>query len=239
MGKYTGYPSIYSGNPTLVDEVDPSFEIGDRMVGDNGRVWVYALAGTSNLVVGNILQAPAEDTNDENITPTATSAGATSITTSTTMTVTANQYAGGYVTVTVTPGLGETYRIASHAAYTAAAATFNLEEPIITALTTSSRLDFVANPYNGVIQAPTTPTGMLVGAAVNNITASRYGWIQVAGPCNVLADAAGVTLATGDVSLSNATAGAVESWVSGQPKVGRAMTGITASENGIVYLQLN
>lgn len=231
--------TITAGLPFVLDEANPSAKFGQVYVAPDGiRKYRYVRAGGTALVVGNVLQAPAEDTGDEGIAATTTAVGATSITTAA-MTVTANQYAGGYVTVTVTPGLGTTYRIKQHAAYTAAAATFELDEPIQVALTSTSQLDFVANPYNGVIVAPTTTTGALVGVAVNDITASQYGWIQVEGPCNVLADSAGVTLATGDVSLSNATAGAVESWVSGQPKVGRAMTGIGASENGLIYLQLS
>lgn len=237
MTVFTGFPSIFSGLPPIADEVDPTHTLGEKMVASDGREFRYARAGGTALVVGNILQAAAEDTGDQNIAATTTAVGATSITTAA-MTVTANQYAGGYVTVTVTPGLGTTYRIKGHAAYTAAAATFDLEDPIQVALTATSRLDFVANPYAAVIVAPTTTTGLLVGAAVNNITANRYGWIQVKGPCNVLADAAGVTLATEDVSLSNATGGAVESFVSGQPIVGKAITGIAASENGMIYLDL-
>lgn len=238
MSAFTGPSQIFGGNPIKVDEANPTHELGQRMVTSDGRAFRYARAGTTALVVGNVLQSPAEDTGDENIAATAAAVGDTSITTAA-MTVTANQYAGGYVTVTVTPGLGQTYRIKSHAAYTAAAATFQLEDPIEVALTATSRLDFVANPYNSVVVAPTTPTGVIVGVAVNNITASQYGWIQVQGICNVVADAAGVTLATGDVSLSNATAGNVESFVSGQPVVGKAVTGIAANESGVIYLQIS
>ena len=163
------------------------------------------------LIAGNLLQAPAEDTGDQNIAATVQAAGVTSLVTAS-MTVTANQYAGGYVTVTVTPGLGQTIRIKRHDAYTSAAATFELEEPLQVALTASSRLDFTPNPYNGVIQNPASASGTVVGVAVNDITAGQYGWIQVTGPCNVVADSGGVTVGAA-VSASNAVAGAVEGTV--------------------------
>lgn len=229
--------NITAGLPAVLDETNPSANLGLEYVSPSGRKYRFARAGAAALVVGNLLEGPAEDTADQDIAATAAAIGDTSITTAS-MTVTANQYAGGYVTVTVTPGLGQTYRIKSHAAYTAAAATFVLEEPIRVALTATSRLDFVANPYNGVIQSPATATGAVVGVAVNDLAISGYGWIQTGGPCNVLADAGGVTVGAA-VSKSNATAGAVEVGVAGQANIGYALTGIAANENGLVFLRIS
>lgn len=241
MSTYTGFPSVFSSNPFVVDEANPSHQLGEVMVTPDGRKFRYALAGSTALVAGQLLQSAAEDTGDQNITPTATSIGATSVTTSTTMTVTANQYAGGWMVVTVTPGVGISYRIKSHAAYTAAAATFTLEDPIQVALTTNSRVDFVANPYNGVIQNPTTATGTIVGVAVNNITASQYGWIQTGGVCALLAQG---TITVGNlVVASNGVAGAVENAVNAsteaQAPVGVAVTGIADTEYGSVKLLID
>ena len=230
--------TIFSaGIPASTDEVDPQISLGARYVAPDGRAYRYARAGSSALVAGNLLQAPAEDTGDQNIAGTVTAVGATEITTAA-MTVTANQYTGGYVTVTVTPGLANTYKIKSHAAYTAAAATFLLEEPILVALTATSRLDFVPNPYNGVVAAPTTAASSLVGVAVNDITASRYGWIQVAGPCSVLNDAAGALTVGVAVMRSSSVTGAVRLQTAGNPQVGDAMTGIDSGQNGLVNLRL-
>ena len=224
--------------PSLLDEANPHINLGALYVAPDGiRKYRYVRAGSSALTVGNLLQAPAEDTGDQNIAATVTAVGATSITTAA-MTVTANQYAGGYVTVTVTPGLGTTYRIKSHAAYTAAAATFELEEPIRVALTATSRLDFVPSPYNGVVACPTTRTSAIVGVAVNDLTASQYGWAQVAGPCNVLNDAAGALTVGVSVMPSSSVTGAVRLQTAGNPIVGDALTGIASGENGLVYLRL-
>lgn len=231
--------NITAGVPAILDEATPSARLGQQYISPDGRKYRYVKAGGSALTVGNVLQAAVEVTGNENLAFAAAALGATSVTTTSTVTVTANQYAGGYLTVSVTPDLGATYRIKSHPAATGATLTIQLEEGLRTAWTTSTRADMVRNPYDAVLIAPTTPTGMLVGVAVNDISANQYGWIQSAGPCNVLTDSGGVTLATGDVVLSNASAGCVESWVSGQPKVGRAMTGIAASENGMIFLELD
>lgn len=239
MSVYSGPLGVIpSGIPFVVDEANPTHTLGTIIEADNGRRFAYVRAGSSALVAGNLLQAPAEDTGDQNITPTAASVGATSITTSSTMTVTANQYAGGFVTVTVTPGLGLTYRIKSHPAATAAAVTFELEDPIQVALTTSSRLDFVASPWNRVIQAPTTLTSAVVGVAVNDISADQYGWIQIAGPANVLNDAAGALTVGSAVMPSTSVAGAVRAHTAGNAIVGRCLTGIASGENGLIYLTL-
>lgn len=241
MSQFHGPAGVFAGLPYNADDATQQHTLGTRMVSSDGRAFRYALVGSgAALVVGNLLQSAAEDTADQNISPTAAAIGDTQIVTSDTMTVTANQYAGGYVTVTVTPGLGQTFRIKSHAAYTAAAATFILEDPIQVALTTTSRLDFYPNLYNGVIQNPASRTGAVVGVAVNDISASRYGWIQTWGPCNVLSNGA---LTVGSVVVRADNAGAVEVGANGTTEafapVGHAITGVASGENGLVYLQIS
>lgn len=231
--------TIVAGLPAVLDEVNPSARLGQLYVHPDGRRFRYARAGSAALVVGNLLQAPAEDTGDQAITPAATSVGATSLTTSSTMTVTANQYAGGYIVVTVTPGLGQVFKIKGHAAFTAAAATFDLEDPVQVALTTTSRIDFVPNPYNGVILAPTTLTSSLVGVAVNDLTASQYGWIQVGGPCAMTNDAAGALTVGVAVMSSSSVGGSVRLQTAGNRIVGQAMTGVASGETGLFQIDLS
>lgn len=229
--------NLQAGLPAVLDETSPQIGLGTEFELPDGRKFRYARAGAAALVVGNVVQAAAEVTGNQNLAFAAAVLGATSVVTTTTVTVTANQYAGGYVTVTVTPDLGATYRIKSHAAATGATVTLVLEEGIRTAWTTATRADLVPNPFGAVIICATTPTSAPVGVAVNDLAINGYGWIQTYGPCNVLADAAGVTVGN-QVSCSNATAGAVEAYVSGQQVIGRALTGITASQNGLIYLEI-
>ena len=123
MSTKTSYPFIFSGDFLTANEVDPTHGLGEFMVTSDGRGFRYSLAGAVALVAGQLQQAPVEDTADQNIAPTAAAVGATSVVTSDTMTVTVNQYAGGWMVVTVTPGVGIAYKIKQHLAFTAAAAT--------------------------------------------------------------------------------------------------------------------
>ena len=240
MSTFTGYPSIFSGRPPQVDEANPSHELGELMVTADGRRFRYARANaTTALVVGNVLQSAAEDTGDQAITPEAVAVGATQLVTNSTMTVTANQYAGGFIVVTVTPGLGQVFRIKSHAAYTAAAATFELEDPVQVALTTTSRIDFVTNPYALVVAAPTSRTSGIVGVAVNDISVSQYGWIQVGGYTACTNDAAGALTVGVTVMPSTSVAGSVRLATAGNPVVGEVATGIASGETGTVNLSIS
>lgn len=204
----------------------------------DGRMFRYAKVGGTALVPGTLLQAPAEVTNHQNLTPVAAAIGDTQVTVALGATAaTANQYAEGWLAITVTPGQGYLYKIKSHpAAGLSTSVVLTLEDPIEVALTTSSRCDLVANPYSAVIINPTTATSAPIGAAVNNIAASSYGWIQVQGPCCLLSDG-GSTVGT-NVSASNGTAGAVEAAVTAQAACGYAMTGVATTEYGAFFLTI-
>lgn len=240
-----GFPAVDIGLPITANEADPSQALGQLILGDDGRKFVYAKAGALALVRGQVVQSAAEDTGDQNIAAATAvsgpngynSAGQTTLVTAS-MTVTANQYAGGYVAVSVTPGLATYYRIKQHAAFSAAAATFLLEDEIQVTLTTSSRLDFIPNPYNGVVVNPTTATSSIAGVAVSPISAGQYGWLQVSGPCPVTNDAAGALTVGVAVMASSSVAGSVRLQTAGSKILGQAMTGIAASEVGMVNLSI-
>lgn len=214
-------------------------DLGAFATSGDGRGFRYALAGGTALVAGKLQQASAEDTsNYQNLAPSATSAGATSITITTSTTVTANALSGGFLSITVTPGQGYMYGTKGNTATSAAAGlVINLSDPIQVALTTSSRIDVIPNPYASVIVNPTTATSAPVGVAIYPVTAAQYGWIQTHGPANVLADGA-VTVGTA-LCASNGTAGAVEALAGVQAPVGIALTGIATTEYGSVFLTLD
>jgi hypothetical protein len=175
--------------------------LGARFTTKDGRTFRYCKAGASALVVGNVIQAPAQDTAHQQLTPVAAAVGATSIVAALgASAATANQYAGGWAIIDTTPGLGYAYPVSGHAAVSSSGnITINLERDstVQVALTTSSRVSLQANPYSGVIQSPvTTLTGAVVGVAVYPIAASEFGWIQTHGPGAVLvAGTPGVGLA--------------------------------------------
>lgn len=225
-----------AGQPLFSSNANPQHTLGEEISTNDGRRFRYAKAGGSALVVGTLLQAPAETTTAQNLAVSPAAVGDITVTTTTTLTATANQFAGGYVMVTVTPGVGYSYKIKSHPAVTSAALTLTLEDPILVALTTSSRIDLVSSRYNGVIINPATATSAPVGAAIYPVASGEYGWIQVEGICNLLADGA-ITVGT-ELAASNGVAGAVEPLAGVQAAVAIAITGIATTENGAVNLLL-
>lgn len=202
----------------------------------DGRYFRYIIAGAVALVPGTLLQAPAETTANERVAMAAASIGATQLVTTASITVTANQYTGGYAMVAVTPGQGYSYQIGQHAAFTSAAATFNLVDPVTIALTTSSTVSFVVSPWSAVVINPTTATSSIVGVAVAATPISFYGWAQTGGPACVLAQG---TIVVGEqVGASSTTAGAIVATSGVLADVGYAMQGITSTQYGPIMLNI-
>lgn len=211
-------------------------QLGALATTGDGRYYRYAQNGAVLMVPGKLQQAIPEVTGNENLAVAAAAIGATSVTTTSTVTVTANQYAGGYVVVTTTPGQGYMYQIGSHPAATSAVLTLTLVDPIIVALTTSSVIDLVVNPYAGIVVNPTTATANIVGVAVAALPINGFGWIQTRGVASVLAQGT-ITVGT-EVGASSTTAGAVVATSGVLADVGVAVTGIASTEYGAVALSI-
>ncbi|MBI3231846.1 MAG: hypothetical protein HYZ51_02070 [Candidatus Doudnabacteria bacterium] len=226
------------GQQLFTTSADQLHNLGERVETNDGRAYRYCKAGATTLVVGKLQQSAAELTNHQNLTPVAAAIGDTSVTVALGATAaTANQYAGGYLVVTLTPGQGQQYKIKSHpAAALSTSVVLTLEDPIVVAITTSSRCDLVPNPYSAVVINPTTATSSPVGVAIFAITNGQFGWLQVEGPATIVADGA-ITVGV-NVSASNAVAGAVEAAVTAQGAVGRALTGIADADHGAIMLNL-
>lgn len=193
------------GQDDFVSSATAAHKLGQRAVSDDGRVFRYVQAGASDLVAGNCIQSSAIVANHLATTATAAAIGATSIVFTPGATAgAAGLYADGYLGVSDSVGAGYTLGVSGHAAITASVAfTLLLKDPIQVALTTSSKLGLIANPYKNVIQMPiTTATGSLVGVATYIITATQFGWIQTWGICSVLT---GGTPALGAGVMSPAT----------------------------------
>jgi hypothetical protein len=228
---------VVAAQPLFSDSSVQLHNLGETISSNDGRRFRYAKAGASNLVAGKLQQSKVETTANENLAVAAAAIGDFAIVTTSTITATANQYAGGLAVITVTPGQGYAYQIKSNPAVTAAVITISLVDAIQVALTTSSKLDLVENPFSSVIINPATATAAPAGVAVYPITALYYGWLQTGGQCSVLADGA-VTVGT-TVVASNGVAGAIEPFAGVQAVVGIAMTGIADTEYGTVKLMLN
>lgn len=232
-GLQAEYQDLFSSSST-----QGGMQLGAKAVTGDGREFRFVLAGATALVPGKLQQSAAEDTtNWENLAVAAAAIGATSVVTTTTVTAAANLFAGGYLNVTVTPGQGYSYKIKASSAATAAVLTLTLEDPILIALTTSSRIDLIPSPFANVIVNPTTATGTIVGSAVFAVTAAQYGWVQTKGPCNVLAQ--GTIVVGEEVGASSTTAGAVVATSGVLADVGYAITGIATTEYGSIFLNIS
>ena len=178
-----------AGQPLFSSSATQYHQLGERLVTSDGRVFRYVRAGASDLVVGNMIQAPGEIVNHDTLTPSAAAIGATTITVTLGSTLASvDQYAGGWAVIDTTPGLGYTYPITGHpAAASGATLAVTLGLGVEVALTTGSRVTLTPNPYRGVIQTPiTTLTGSAVGAAVFIVVTVEYGWVCVSGTTGVL-----------------------------------------------------
>ena len=217
---------------------DKLHNLGETVFANDGRAYKYCLAGASALVAGNLQQSSVQDTSEHDLTAVAAAVGDLVIATSESLTIDANEYAEGWAVISVTPGVGRIYKVKGHAAFSAAAATFNLFEPIEVALTTTSRFDMVHNPYWKVIINPTTQTRAPIGVAVHPVAASEYGWLQVAGITCVEFEGAGTVGLP--VVASDTDNGTVETIADGAHElltvVGTAYTTVADGEMGAVLL---
>ena len=173
MGSQLTGAIVVAAQPLHSESSTALHDIGSLIHSNDGRSFRYCKAGGTALVAGKLQQSSAEDTtNFQNLSVAVSSAGATSITTTSTVTLTANQLAGGLLTVTAaTTGAGFLYKIKSHAAASAAVVTFNLEDPVVVATTGTVTVDCAPNAYSGVVVNPTTATSAPIGVAIYNITA--------------------------------------------------------------------
>lgn len=211
-------------------------QLGAKATTGDARMFTFVLAGGTTLVPGKLQQSPVETTGWENLAVAAAAVGATTVVTTTTVTVTANALAGGYLMVTVTPGQGYQYKIKANTAATSAVTTITLSDPLQVALTTSSRIDLIADTYSGVIVNPATATGTVAGVAIFPVTNAQYGWIQCSGPTNVLVS--GAVVVGEEVGPSTSVAGAVEATTGVIADIGIAITGISDTEYGSVNLNI-
>lgn len=242
MASITGNPiispvSLYSSSTVP----DSSYELGQLIGGKNGKAFRYALFGELG-VVGDIMQSSAVDTQFDDMATTAQAAGLSTVTvTNGTTSVTAGQFQGGTLAVSVTPGLGEEYTIVDHGLATSGTTlTLVLDRPIATAWTTSTKLTMRRSPYSGVVKCPTSLTGTVAGVCVYPVASGAYGWLQVQGVCGVLSDNS--TFAVGsDIGVPGAAAGSVGVNVAGTGKsntVGRAMRAAASGKTIPVSLMI-
>ncbi len=216
--------------------------VGSSISTNDGRTFRYTKAGASALVAGKLFQGAAEDTsNQENLSVAVNSVGDTAVVTTTTVTLTANLMANGFLTVTAaTTGAGFTYKIQGNTVASGAVTTFTLADPIVVATTGAVTIDVKKNPYDQVVITPAgSATTNCVGVAVFNVTAAFFGWVQTHGAASVLCS---TTITVGDsvIPINATAAGAATVATNGvKAPIGYAMTGIATTEYGLVYFTID
>ena len=183
--------------------------LGTKVRLADGRTFVYAKAGASNIAPHKLNQSEAPSANAQDETLAANLVvGDKQVSITFGGAVTANQYAGGLLYVndpTAGPGV---YTIKSHPAGTTAVIV-QIYEKIRKAATAGAGLvSCIKHPLSSLIVAPTTLTSAIQGVALVQIDANSYGWIQTMGTCPVLTN--GTLVYTAPVEPSATTAGAVD-----------------------------
>ena len=188
------------------------YPLGMQLVLPDGRKFRYSRAGGTLLVVGDVVTSAAIITTDQSM---ALAVGAVNdrILTFThgAATVVVNYFAEGFGDISLAPGAGHSYKIASHLALRSSTAgdVVNLAPGVRVrvALTTTSDLSLRAHPYDGLIQAAaTTLTGAPVGVAIVAIAANEFGWVMTRGSASVLT--AGTLIVGANAVSPTGTAGA-------------------------------
>lgn len=212
---------------------DPSLATlaGSKWQTADGRELVLVQTGGTAIVSGVMVQAPASiGANHTGLTTATAAIGATQITITLGGTaVTANQYAGGFAVISAGTGIGQALRIQSHPAQATTTGTvvLTLEDPLAVAtLVSDSKTSLTLPQYgssngtnfgtSGVIIAPTTLTGRVIGASLYPLTASTstvasYGFIVKSGFASVLNQ--GSTAIGLDVMCPGSVAGSVATYV--------------------------
>lgn len=241
MPQSAGFTTLSSN--TLYDQFSTPVEhkLGQLFFSQIGQGYRFALAGASNLVIGNVIQSSAEDTNFKHMAIQAAVATTVSpsinggypipITLGGTSTSTTSDFAGGTLSIDAGASqLGQTFTIIGNdVATNGTTCNFYVAEPPQVALTTSGFATAYHSPYWKVIQMPTAHTGIAVGGAVSAIVAAQYGFLQVLGPGSVLSDATVTAAATMGMSASVTTAGCATLAVNQDAQIGVSLSTVSVS----------
>jgi len=231
-------PISVAAQGLYIEDTTARHNLGELVHTNDGRQFRYCSAGGTALVAGDLQQSKVENTSDADLAVAAAAVGDTTIVTTSTVSVDANEYAQGFVVVNTTPGLGQVLAIRSHLAASAAALTIQLSDNVDVALTTSSRITLVANAYKDLIINPsTTQTSNVVGSILQPLATTAFGWLGVGGLQPVLCDG-GITVGA-ECVVSNGTDGAAEDVASTtQQVVGAAAATIATTDVGLINMRL-
>jgi len=125
---------------------------------------------------------------------------------------TADQIAGGYITISSGTGIGYTYRVKGNKASNGTACTVELYDAILVGLDASSDVTVAASNYANLEAAVsgTTRNSLAVGVSVTAMSSGNFGWILTKGNIGIM-DSGGLTQGKMAV-LSSGEPGNVEAY---------------------------
>jgi hypothetical protein len=216
-------------------------ELGVLATAADGSLYRYAQAGDTALDAGKLTVAATQIANHENIAVAAAAAvGATEVTVTLGATAaTANYYADGYLVVNDADGEGVQYRISSHPAADASASlTVTLLDPVEVALTTSSEVTLLANPWKSVVISAADQADFATGWPEVAVTEGYFFWAKTRGVVAGLADEA-VTAGL-DLTIGSSTVGAVEAAdAAGEQVIGTAIQALVDTEYRAFFAKID
>lgn len=241
-GALVAAQGIFETSSTLKARLGTRLQVGDR-------VFRYALAGAAAIIPGVFCQqalvggATTTLQTTLALTVAATAGDSRIYINALTTAQAANLFADGWACIyDATLGGPTLYRVKGNSSLAVSGVTSYIElyDGIPAALTTSSQVELIANPYKGVIILPSasTLTGPVMGVTPVYVAATYYFWLQTYGPCAILASAA---LDFDEyVGLSDSNAGYAESdgATANTAVMGTAMAAGTASEGSIMFLTI-
>lgn len=190
----------------------PTHGIGETVYLGDGRIFRFGTAGAVALAQGKLMLPPADITNHQTLAVTATAIGATTVNVTLGATAaSADEYDEGFMTVNVTPGQGQNYKISRNPAIgSGLAGNIVLYDPINIALTTASKVSLSHNQWANVVvsaAAAGSATQRPGGTPYIAVPIGNAAWFQTRGTLAGLNDGA-VALGTNAVA-SASVAGAV------------------------------
>lgn len=230
MLKFGGAPVIYDLDP-YTDSSVQMHPLGAMAVTNDGRKFRYCKAVAST-VAGDCYSSAGQDSQFQSMAVNAIEPiGETEIgVTNGTTTVAAGDFVEGYLGISSSTGIGQGGKILSHGTGTSGATiAYKIDRPLATALSTSSKVTVIKNPYDDVIIQAVTPVASTAGIAPCIIYTAYYGWIQTGGPAFALWDASVAAVDTLGVSSSTTTAGAVRVAAAGTEVIGMSMQVVPVS----------
>ena len=193
------YQPDYSSSNGVNPETLPAgpADLGAMGYTTDGRKFRLAVLPTTGttLAACKLIQSNAQTSTYHLGTVSAQAIGDTTITytvPSSTLTVTANQFAGGFLSIVTGTGSPQQVQISGNpAATTSTTLTLILQDPLVLATAANATAELYANPYSAPIVTPgSSLTGTVLGAPMVGVTVSTtiptYFWVQSGGFATVL-----------------------------------------------------